>query len=40
MSIVRKVFARVLNEKVKVRTMDKVMDEQGGFRGGKGWSLL
>ena len=34
MSTVGKVFARVLNERVKVRTVDKVMDEQGGFRAG------
>ena len=32
MSIVGKVFARVLNERVKVRTVDKVIYEQGGFR--------
>ena len=32
MSIVGKVFARVLNERVKVWKVDKVMDEQGGFR--------
>ena len=32
MSIVGKVFARVLNERVKALTVDKVMDEQGGFR--------
>ena len=31
-----KVFARVLNESVKVWTVDKVMDEQGGFRTGRG----
>ena len=36
MSIVGKVFARVLNERVNVWTMDKVMDEQGGFRAGRG----
>ena len=30
MSIVGKVFARVLNERVKALTVDKVMDEQGG----------
>ena len=36
MSIVGKVFARVLNERVKVLTGDKVMDEQGGFRLGRG----
>ena len=34
MSIVGMVFARVLNEGVKVRTVDKVMYEQGGFRAG------
>ena len=28
MSIVGKVFARVLNKRVKVWTVDKVMDEQ------------
>ena len=32
-SIVGKVLVRVLNERVKVQTVDKVMDEQGGFRG-------
>ena len=36
MSIVDKVFARVLNERVKVLAGDKVMDEQGGFRSGRG----
>ena len=36
MSIVGKVFARVLNERVKEVTGDKVMDEQGGFRSGRG----
>ena len=36
MSIVEKVFARVLNERVKVRTVNKVMNEQGGFRVEKG----
>ena len=36
MSIVGKVFARVLNERVKVLTGDKVMDEQEGFRSGRG----
>ena len=30
MSMVGKVFARVLNERVKVLTGEKVMDEQGG----------
>ena len=29
-------FARVMNERVKVWTVDKVMDEQGGFRAGRG----
>ena len=37
-SIVGKVFARVLNERVKIMTVDKVMDEQGGFRSGRGCS--
>ena len=32
MSIVGKVFARVLNERVKVATVDKMIDEQGGFK--------
>ena len=36
MSIVGKVFTRVLNERVKVWTVDKVTDEQGGFRAGRG----
>ena len=36
MSIVGKVFARVLNERVKVWTVDKVTDEQGSFRTGRG----
>ena len=36
MSIVGKVFARVLNERVKEWTVDKVMDEQVGFRPGRG----
>ena len=36
MSIVGTVFARVLNERVKVWTVDKVMDEQGGFKTGRG----
>ena len=31
-STVGKMFARVLNERVKAQTEDKVMDEQGGFR--------
>ncbi|MDA8042238.1 MAG: reverse transcriptase family protein [Pirellulales bacterium] len=35
MSVVGKVFARVLNERVKGLTVDKVMDEQGGFRAGR-----
>ena len=38
MSIVGEVFGRVLNERVKVVTVDKVMDEQGGFRSGRGCS--
>ena len=36
MSIVGKVFTRVLNERVKILTVDQVMDEQGGFRTGVG----
>ena len=36
MSIIGKVFARVLYERVKVLTVDKMMDEQGGFRAGRG----
>ena len=36
MSIVGKVFARVLNERVKLWTMDKMMAEQGGFKAGRG----
>ena len=36
MSIVGKVFVRVLNERVKVQTVDKVMYEQEGFRVGRG----
>ena len=36
MSVVGKVFARVLNERVKGLTVDKVMAEQGGFRVGRG----
>ena len=36
MSVVGKVFAWVLNERVKGLTVDKVMDEQGGFRAGRG----
>ena len=31
MSIVGKVFARVLNERLKVHKVDKVMDKQRGF---------
>ena len=38
MSVVGKVFAQVLNERVKGLTVDKVMDEQGGFRAGRGWN--
>ena len=33
---VGKVFAWVLNERVKGLMVDKVMDEQGGFRAGRG----
>ena len=36
MSVVGKVFARILNEREKLVTADKVMDEQGGFRAGRG----
>ena len=36
MSIVGKVFARVLNVRVKVWTVGKVMDERGDFRAGRG----
>ena len=35
MRIVGKVFARVLNERVKAQTVNKVMIEQGGFRAGR-----
>ena len=35
MSVVGKVFARVLNERVKGLTVDKAMNEQGGFRAGR-----
>ena len=35
----KKVFARVLNERVKVKIEDKVMDEQGGFRAGRGCAV-
>ena len=35
-SVVGKVFARVLNERVKGLTVGKVMDEQGGFRARRG----
>ena len=36
MSIVGKVYAGVLNERVKVLMVDKVMNEQGVFRAGRG----
>ena len=36
MSADGKVFARVLNERVKGLTVDKVMDKQAGFRAGRG----
>ena len=36
MSVVGKVFARVLNEREKGLAVDQVMDEQGGFRAGRG----
>ena len=35
MSVVGKVFAWVLNERVKGLTVDKAMNEQGGFRAGR-----
>ena len=35
MRIVGKVVARVLNERVKAQIVDKVMNEQGGFRAGR-----
>ena len=38
MSIVGKVFSRVLNERVEIVTVDEVMDEEGGFRAGRGCS--
>ena len=36
MSVVGKVFGRILNERVKLVTADKVMNEEGGFRAGRG----
>ena len=36
LSVVGKVFARVLNDRVKGLTEGSVMDEQGGFRSGRG----
>lgn len=36
LSVVGKVLRRILNEGVKVVTDDKLMDEQGGFRTGRG----
>ena len=36
LSVVGKVFGRILNERVKPITDVKVMDEQGGFRAGRG----
>ena len=36
LSVVGKVFARVLNYRVKGLTEGSVMDEQGGFRSGRG----
>ena len=35
LSVVEKVYARVLNDRVKLMTADTVMDEQGGFRAGR-----
>ena len=34
--VVGKVYARVLNDRVKLMTADNVMDEQGGFKAGRG----
>ena len=34
--MVGKVYARVLNDRVKLMTAEKVMDEQGGFKAGRG----
>jgi len=34
--VVGKVCARVLNDRVKLMTADNVMDEQGGFKAGRG----
>ena len=36
MSVVGKVFSRVLNDRVKDMTEGSVMEEQGGFRSGRG----
>jgi len=36
LSVVGKVYARVLNDRVKLMTAEKVMDEQGGFKAGRG----
>ena len=36
LSVVGEVFARVLNDRVKGLTVGSVMDEQGGFRSGRG----
>ena len=36
LSVVGEVFARVLNDRVKGLTEGSVMDEQGGFRSGRG----
>ena len=36
LSVVGKVFGRILNERVKAITDVKVMDEQGGSRAGRG----
>ena len=36
MSVVRKVYARVLNDRVKLMMAEEVMNEQGRFRLGRG----
>ena len=35
-SVVGKVYARAINDRVKLMTVDNVMDEQGGFKAGRG----
>ena len=39
MSFVGKVFARIINERVKLVTADKMMNKQGGFRAGRGCNV-